>query len=256
MKLKKEIDSLKEKYNDLQKIFELADKCTFRLERFIGSDHNFKFFSGFPDYATFSAFLDYLSPACDNLIYYGSKTSENPTNQTKHGKPRSLSPDQELLMVLSRLRYGLLLEDVTHRFGLSTSHVSRIWITWIAFLYQRLHALPIWPSRQFVDANMPACFKISYPQTHVIIDCTELFIERPSSCRNQSITYSSYKNHNTAKGLIGISPSGYPSFVSSLYAGRTNDRKITKDCGILDLLEPNQIMADWGLIFRMISPIM
>ena len=158
-------------------------------------------------------------------------------------------------MVLSQLRCELLL-DVTHRFGLSTSHVPCIWITWIAFLYQRLHALPIWPSRQFVDANMPACFKISYPQILVIIDCTELFIERPSSCRNQSITYSSYKNHNTA-GLIGISPSGYPSFVSSLYAGRTNDRKITKDCGILDLLEPNdQIMADRGLIFRMISPIM
>ena len=64
---------------------------------------------------------------------------------------------------------------------------------------------------------------------------------------SQSITYSSYKNHNTAKGLIGISPSGYPSFVSPLYAGKTSDRKITKDCGILDLLEPNdQIMADRG----------
>ena len=235
MKLKKEIDSLKEKYDDLQKRFEQADKCTFRLERFIGSDHDFKFYyTGFPDYATFSAFFDYLSPECDNLIYYGYKTSENSTNQTKHGKPRSLSPEQELFMVLSRLRCEVLLEDVANRFGLLTSHVSRIWITWIAFLYQRLRALPIWPSRQLVDANMPARFKISYPQTRVIIDCTELFIERPSSCRSQSITYSSYKNHNTAKGLIGISPSGYPSFVSSLYAGRTSDRKITKDCGILD----------------------
>ena len=47
--------------------------------------------------------------------------------------------------------------------------------------------------------------------------------------------------------MIGISPSGYPSFVSPLYAGKTSDRKITKDCGILDLLEPNdQIMADRG----------
>ena len=35
--------------------------------------------------------------------------------------------------------------------------------------------------------------------------------------------------------------------MSSLYVGRISDKKITKDCGILDLLEPgDQIMADRG----------
>ena len=51
---------------------------------------------------------------------------------------------------------------------------------------------------------MPACFKANYPATRIIIDCTELFIEMPSSFRAQSQTYSSYKSHNTAKGLAGI----------------------------------------------------
>jgi hypothetical protein len=47
--------------------------------------------------------------------------------------------------------------------------------------------------------------------------------------------------------LIGISPNGYPSFVSSLYAGRTSDKKITSDCGILNPVEPgDEIMADRG----------
>ena len=55
------------------------------------------------------------------------------------------------------------------------------------------------------------------------------------------------QNHNTPKGLLGISPSDYPNYVSRLYVGRVSDRKITRGCGILDLLEHgDQIMADRG----------
>jgi hypothetical protein len=74
---------------------------------------------------------------------------------------------------------------------------------------------------------MPTCFRNAFPKTRVIIDCTKFFIETPSSCRSQSVTVSNYTNHNTAKALRGISPSGYPSFVSSLFVGRTSDKKIT-----------------------------
>ncbi len=208
----------------------------FRLERFIGSDGDFRFYTGFPNYSIFKAFYDYLSPACEHLVYHGSNTAPiTSESQIKCGKQRSMSPEQELFLVLTRLRLGLLLQDIAHRFNISPSSVSRIFKTWIPFLHQRLRALPIWPSRKFIDDNMPSCFKQVYPKTRVIIDCTEFFIEMPSSCRSQSITFSSYKNHNTAKGLIGISPNGYPSFVSSLYAGRTSDKKITNDCGILNL---------------------
>ena len=63
----------------------------------------------------------------------------------------------------------------------------------------------------------------------------------------QSATYSAYKNHNTAKGLLGISPAGYPTFVAELYAGCSSDKQITKDCGILNLRESgDQVMADRG----------
>ena len=69
----------------------------------------------------------------------------------------------------------------------------------------------------------------------------------PTSYRSQSSTFLSYKHHNTAKGLVGISPNGAITFVSDLYAGRFSDRKITKDSGIYDLLEPgDSIMADCG----------
>ena len=70
---------------------------------------------------------------------------------------------------------------------------------------------------------------------------------QPTSFRSQSATYSAYKNHNTAKELLGISPAGYPTFVSELYAGSSSDKQITKDCGILNLFESgDQVMADRG----------
>ena len=250
--LQKELNFLKTDNLTLQKKYDEDMKnmrgCLFRIERFVGSDSDFRFYTGFPNYSTFKAFFDYLTPACNHLVYHGSNTAPITSEcQAKRGKERSLSPEQELFLVLSQLRCGLLLRDLAHRFNLSESHVSRIWKTWIAFLHQRLCALPIWPSRQLVDDTMPACFKSSFPKTRVIIDCTEFLIERPSSCRSQSITFSNYKNHNTAKGLLGISPNGYPAFVSNLYAGRTSDKKITNDCGILKLLEPgDDLMADRG----------
>ena len=251
-KLKDDISQLQAKNMVLQTKYDKDMKTLqcglFQLERFLGSDSDFRFYTGFPNYSSFKVFYDYLSPACEHLVYYGSNTApQTQESQSKCGKKRSMTAEQELFLVLVRLGLGLLLQDIAHRFNISTSQVSRIFKTWIVFLHQRLHALPIWPSRKFIDDNMPSCFKLNYPKTRVIIDCTEIYIEMPSSCRSQSITFSSYKNHNTAKGLIGISPSGYPSFVSSLYAGRTSDKKITFDCGILNLLEPgDELMADRG----------
>mgnify|MGYP002803995026 FL=1 len=162
----------------------------FQLKRFMGSDIDFKFYTGFPNYSSFKAFYEYLSPACEHLIYLGSNTApQTSDSQSKCGRARSMSPEQELFLVLVRLRLGLLLQDLAHRYNISTSQVSRIFKTWIVFLHQCLRALPIWPSRKFIDDNMPPCFKLTYPKTRVIIDCTEIFIEMPSSCRSQSITF-------------------------------------------------------------------
>ena len=102
--------ALQSKYDeDMKKMGE----CLFRIERFIGSDSDFRFYTGFPDYSTFKEFFDYLSPACNHLVYHGSNTAPiTPECQVKRGKERSLSPEQELFLVLSRFRCGLLLRLV------------------------------------------------------------------------------------------------------------------------------------------------
>ena len=74
-----------------------------------------------------------------------------------------------------------------------------------------------------------------------------VFTEVPSSMSIQSLTYSSYKHHNTFKDLLGISSTGAITFISHLYAGSVSDQALTCDCGILELIEPgDSIMADKG----------
>ena len=114
-------------------------------------------------------------------------------------------------------------------------------------MYLKLKDIPLWPPRDVVQANMPKCFRDLYPTTRVIIDATEVYIEKPSLPDLQQMTFSNYKNNNTFKGLIGISPSGAITFVSSLFSGSISDKELTRQSGILALLEKSDsIMADRG----------
>ena len=63
----------------------------------------------------------------------------------------------------------------------------------------------------------------------------------------QSLTYSSYKHHNTFKALVGISPTGAVTFISELYAGSVSDQTLTRECGVVDFVMPGDtVMADKG----------
>ena len=243
-RLKSENACLLEKVSDSQK------KPSFCFKDVKDNDKLVNFYTGLPDYLTLNVLFKSFGNAGNKLVYYDSGTNSEKLSNSEHNKcgpKRSLTPEQEFFLVLVRLRLGLLEEDLAYRASISAIHISRILVTWIDFLHNFFRAIPIWGSRACINEAMPGCFKDSYPTTRVIIDCTELFIEKASSVRSQSATFSHYKQYNTAKGVVGISPSGIISFVSDLYAGRTSDKQATVDCGILTLLDSgDSIMADRG----------
>lgn len=81
----------------------------------------------------------------------------------------------------------------------------------------------------------------------MIIDCFEIGIEKPSSLKAKAQTWSSYKNKNTVKYLIAITPQGVISFISQGWGGRTSDKHITENCSLLNNLVPGDvILADRG----------
>ena len=88
-----------------------------------------------------------------------------------------------------------------------------------------LKDLIVWPGKEIIAANMLQCFK-KFPNNGIILDCTEFFFGMTSSLVNQSITYSSYKSHNTFKLLVGISPTEAVTFFSRLWGINACDSRL------------------------------
>lgn len=140
-----------------------------------------------------------------------------------------------MFMFLNYLALGSKQRDLADRYGVHQSTVSRIITTWSNFLYTVLGSVRIWIPAEFKD----------YADTTVILDCTELRCQCPSSPLLQSEMFSAYKSHCTLKGLLGVAPHGAVTLISQLYAGSISDKQITRESGILSLLRPGMaIMVD------------
>lgn len=210
------------------------------------------FYTGFNDYETLKCLFVALQPTAATMIRWTQmqRHSSNTENIKFNAiRNEALPLMDQFFMFLCRVRQGFPEQDLAIRFNISQSSVSIILITWSNYLYTMLGSLPIWPPRCVIDSNMPKCFKESNPHVRVILDCTEIKVQTPSSKVLNSETYSNYKSRTTFKSLIGITPCGAVSFISSLFTGSISDKAITALSGILDLLEPNdQVMADKGFL--------
>lgn len=198
------------------------------------NDSDVSFYTGLPNRHTFNA----LFQTC---------ISHDVDGHLKKSRACKLSLENELLLTLMRLRLGLLLKDLAYRFHISESQTSRIFQKWIIFLYSALQSVVFIPSGSD-NGYIPECFKF-FSNTRIILDCTEIFVETPSSLANKTKVYSNYKSHSTFKALIGINMVGAVILASKLYGGSTSDVEITRNSGLYEKLKRGDaVMADKGFL--------
>ena len=111
-------------------------------------------------------------------------------------------------------------EDLHFKFEIPQTTVSEIFITWTDRLHYCLSSFDQIPGLEEGLRNLlPECFKGEFEDIDLIIDSTEVFIEKPSDPIAQSATWSEYKEHSMGKILVGLSPVGFPKFFQMHFQG-------------------------------------
>ncbi len=215
---------------------ETQKKKQFSIEQFQNSDSDICYYTGFPTLKALQECFSLLNPA-NNIMYIDAHDHKRTLKDIK------LSYMNQFFLILVRLRLGLLVKDLTHRFSISMTSANRYFTAWLNFMYLRLGSLNIWPTKEYITRTMPESMKEKYPNLEWIIDAFEIQTQRPASLLLQSQSYSNYKSRNTVKGLVACTPSGQAGFVSQLYTGNISDRELTERSGFLNM--PHNKGAMW-----------
>ena len=166
--------------------------------------------------------------------------------QTQYGVVFVLDTREMLTLCLMKLKTGLPFSFLAPLFSISKKTCIKYFKIMIDIMYLITKNLIRWPTRREIMNTTPQCFH-NYPNTRVILDCSEVYIEKLNCIDCRVKTYSFYYSGQTLKFLVGIASSGKIIFISRAYGGRASDKFITNDSGLLDLLEENDgVMVDKG----------
>ncbi|KAL3227352.1 hypothetical protein MRX96_024158 [Rhipicephalus microplus] len=152
-----------------------------------------------------------------------------------------------LLLSLMKMKHGLTFAALGALFSVHRTTSSCVFYAVPDLLHAKTEGWLVWFPREVVQETMPPSFKEKYPMCRVIIDCTEVPMEMPPEVSEQENCLSSYKSNFKLKYIVGVAPSRFISYVSEVFGGRASATYITANCGLLDLLEEDDlVLADKG----------
>lgn len=148
-----------------------------------------------------------------------------------------------------KLYHNILYSLLSVLFNIHRTTVSGLCSHALQILAVVLREAIVWPEKDNIQKNLTAYFQ-EHRDTRVILDCTQIEIQRPQDLTSRILSYSNYKKMYTAKVLIGETPGGLISFLSKSYGGRASDVHITKDSGVIRLCSQvmDTVMVDCGFL--------
>lgn len=169
--------------------------------------------------------------------------------ENRHQNQVKMDIQDKILMTFVKLKQNLSYRALAIIFNCYTAvHCKRVFYDTVKILSDCLEIAVPWPTREEICKNLPQCFE-GFENVRIVLECTEIFIQRPKNLCRQIITYSSYKKTQTAKLMTGVSPAGNITFISLVYGGRASDTAIFSQSILFKLLEPGDgIMVDKGFL--------
>ncbi|XP_077484098.1 uncharacterized protein LOC144094081 [Amblyomma americanum] len=148
-----------------------------------------------------------------------------------------------------KLYHDLTFSLLAVLFQVHRTTASNLFRESIVILASILKQAVFWPEKACVVTCLTTYFK-EYKDTRMVLDCTEIEIERPKDLTSRLLTYSHYKRTYTAKVLVSGTPGSLISYISPAYGGKASDTYITKHCKVLDKCMPHvdSVMVDKGFL--------
>ncbi len=199
---------------------------TISIERLMHDDKILHMYTGLESYEKFVYVFATLGPAAYELNYRWSQ------HQT-------LSPENQFLLTCVKLRQHKINAELAFLFGIGEFSVSNIFVTWLNFMYHQWQEIDTWPSQDLVRFYIPRDFKRLYPKTRIILDGMEFPVQKPKLPSAQQATYSTYKNRNTLKTIVGATPGGLVTHNPPAYGGSASDRALIERSDLPEKMDPN-----------------
>ena len=127
---------------------------------------------------------------------------------------------------LVQLRLNLPFEYLSYQTGISQSTVNATFQKIVDLMSAKVWFRVCWPDRNHIRKTLPPVFNQNFPRLTSIIDCFEIFIDRPKNLKQRTQVYFNFKKHGTVKYLISCSPLEAVTFFTDCCGGRATDVQI------------------------------